>query len=460
MNNNTKKSNRNFILFWVISAIFLTGWYFFWQAKTAGIGSILKSASGFLDLIPMNSEKREKLKAVGYFADYLSEENDQEKTFLLLFQNNMELRPGGGYIGSFGILKVKNGKVTMLQTHDLSNFDGRVPDGIEPPYPMKQTLNISSWKMRDSNWSPDFPTNAKKAEEFYLLGKGEEKFDGIVAIDTNILTSFLKITGPVEIEGYPGTYDSENAVLNLEYQVEQGSYKQGEKRGDRKSVMGPLADAIIQKAMSFDSSKKIELAELILEDLNAKSIQLYFKNPELQSHAEASGWGGVIDQKWNNDYLAMIDANLGSLKSDYYMKRSFEYRVDFTGETPKAQLKITYNHTAKEKNWMTSDYLTYLRVYTPHESWLTDTKNIGDKKFGDDLGKKYFGTLVSVKLGQSKTVELDYNLPKDMTSEDYNLLIQKQSGVSDIPGKVMIIEKNGKEVVLNIKLAGDWKYRN
>jgi hypothetical protein len=450
----TKKSNRKFVIFWIIAILFLSGWYIFWQTKTKGISSV---ASGFLDLIPMDAAKRERLKTVGYFADYLMEKDDQEKTFLVLFQNNMELRPGGGYIGSFGIVKVKNGKVTLMQTHDLSNFDGRVPDGIEPPYPIKETLNVSSWKLRDSNWSPDFSVNAKKAEEFYYMGKGEEKFDGIIAINTNILASFLKVTGPVAIEGYPGTYDSENAVLNLEYQVEQGAYDQGAKRGDRKLVMEPLAKSIVEKAYSLDNSKKLELAEIMLEDLNNKDVQLYFNDSELQKHAESANWSGEINQNWNDDYLMMVDANMGSLKSDYFMKRSFEYRVDFSLDVPKAQLKITYNHTGKQKDWMTSDYLTYLRVYAPRDSWLTDSKNIGDKKFGDDLGKKYFGTLVSVKLGQSKTIEFDYNLPKDFSASDYNLLIQKQSGVSDIPGKITIVDKNGKEKTYDAGLDGDWK---
>lgn len=452
----SNKSNRNFILFWIISILFLSGWYFFWQVRTKGITSV---ASGFLDLVPMSAERREKLKTVGYFADYLMKKDGEEKTYMLLFQNNMEVRPGGGYIGSFGIVKIKDGKITLLQAHDLSNFDGRVPDGTPPPYPIKETLNVTSWKLRDSNWSPDFPTNAQKAEEFYYMGKGEEKFDGIIAVNTNVLSSFLKITGPVEVEGYPGTYDSENAVLNLEYQVEQGAYKQGEKRGDRKSIMAPLADAIIKKAADLDNSKKIDLAEMLLDDLNSKDIQLYFKDSELEKRAELAGWSGEVDENWNDDYLMLVDANMGSLKSDQVMKRSFEYKVDFSGDVPKARLKITYNHTGKQKDWMTSDYLTYLRVYTPSESWLTDKKNIGDVKFVEDLGKKYFGTLVSVKLSQTKTIEFDYDLPKDFTSDDYNLLIEKQSGVGTVPGKVTIIDKNGKEKVFDISLAGDWKLK-
>jgi hypothetical protein len=448
-----QKSNRNFILFWIFAVVFLTGWYFFWQVRNnKEFGTI----SSMIDFLPTSELKKAKFKTMASFAEYLFEKDGEEKTFMLLFQNNMELRPGGGYIGSFGILKMQDGQVKELATHDLSNFDGRVPNGITPPYPIKETLNVKDWKLRDSNFSPDFPTNAQKADEFYHLGQGQENFAGVVAINSNVLTSFLKVTGPVEIPGYPGTYDSENAVLDLEYQVEQGSYKQGIERGERKSVMNLMAQEIQKKVFALSMSEKIKLAEIIVEDLNRKDIQLYFKDENLERQAQNAQWDGGVDKIWAEDYLMLVDSNMGSLKSDYYMRRSFNYTVDLSGDVPTANLKITYNHTAKQKNWMTKDYLDYLRVYTPSGSWLTNTKNVGDKKFGDDLGKKYFGTLVSVPLGQTKTIEFFYTLPQSAV-ENYDLLIQRQSGSGDVKGEVTVIYKSQKKMTYQIDLAKDWK---
>jgi hypothetical protein len=155
-------------------------------------------------ILPVGQETRTDLDTVISLADSLLDTDGQEKTFLLLFQNSMELRPGGGFIGSFGILKVRDGHITQFLVHDTGNFDGRIPDTVAPPYPMKETLKIPSWKFRDSNYSPDFAENAKWAETFYQMGQGGEKFDGIIGVTTNVLTSFLRVTGPVELEGYPG----------------------------------------------------------------------------------------------------------------------------------------------------------------------------------------------------------------------------------------------------------------
>ena len=445
-------SKKFWIIFWSLSIVFLTGWYFFWQIKNDTSFGMINSV---IDFLPINELKKAKFKTMSSFAEYLFQKNGEEKVFMLLFQNNMELRPGGGYIGSFGVLKIKDGKVLELQTHDLSNFDGRVPDGIVPPYPIEETLHVSSWKLRDSNWSPDFLENAKKVEEFYKMGQGQEEFDGIIAINSNVLTSFLKVTGPIELEGFPGTYDSESAVLKLEHQVEKGYVDQGIEIGERKSMMNLLAREIEKKVFTLNISQKIKLAEVVLDDLNRKDIQLYFKDADLEEKAREAAWDGGVKKNWSGDYLMLVDANMGAWKSDYYMRRSFKYTVDLSGEIPRANLKITYQHTAKEKDWMTKDYLTYLRVYTPKGSWLTDSKDLGEKRFGEDLEKKFVGTLVGVPLGQTKTIEFSYDLPQSAV-ENYDLLIQRQSGSGDVSGEVSVLYKSQNKVTYQVDLNRDW----
>jgi hypothetical protein len=445
------RSKKFWIFFWSGSAVLLAGFYFFLQFENNPAGVI----GAVIDHIPGLADKA-RYESLANFGTYFFKHNNQEETFLVLFQNNMELRPGGGYLGSFGIIKIKNGHVTLSGTEDLANFDKQVPDGIAPPYPLNEALGIESWKMRDSNWSPDFPANAKKAEEFYRLGGGQENLDGVAAINTGVLASFLKATGPVRLAGYPGTYDSENAILTLEYQVEEGYAQQGIDKGNRKSVMNALAETIMKKVLALNASQKINLAKIILADLDEKDIQLYFADPSLEAAAEKAGWAGVVDRNWNNDYLMAVDANLDSFKSDYYVKRSFDYTVDLSGTAPKADLKITYVHTAKLADWMTRNYLTYLRVYAPQNSVLTGASGLNNVRTGTELGKTYFGALVKVPIGQTRTVELQYALPKNITASDYDLLIQKESGLENIPGKITVIGQNGVKNVYNITLTEDW----
>src|SRR3990167_11027276 len=270
-----KKYSTHFWVAFVIGAvIFLSGWFVFWEVKHQGFESLKR----LLGAVPVKQEVRTDLETVMSLADALLHTDGEERAYLILFQNNLELRPGGGFIGSFGILKVRDGNVADFAVHDTGNFDGRIPSTVEPPYPMRETLKIDSWKLRDSNYSPDFPENAEWAETFYQMGQGEERFDGVVAVTANVLTSFLKVTGPVEIEGFPGTYSADNAIVDLEYQVEQGYRKQNIAFGERKSVMGMLGLEILHRVKALPLSKKYELFQTTLDDLHKKDIQLIFKD--------------------------------------------------------------------------------------------------------------------------------------------------------------------------------------
>lgn len=433
-------SKKFWFIFGTGAILFLLGWFVFWEVRTNGLESLKR----LLGLLPVKQEMKTDLDTVISLADSLLHTDGKEKVFLILFQNNLELRPGGGFIGSFGVLKVRDGNITNFAVHDTANFDGRIPDTVLPPYPMQETLKIPSWKFRDSNYSPDFAENAKWAEEFYRMAQGQEQFDGIVAVTTNVLTSFLRVTGPVEIAGYPGIYGADNAILDLEYQVEEGYKKQNIALGERKSMMNILGREILQQVKALSLTKKYELFQVVLDDLHRKDIQLLFRDENLQADVVASGWDGTLDSTWQNDYLMLADANLNSFKSDYYMKRSYQYTVDLSKDIPEATLAVTYKHTAKEKSWLTKDYQTYLRVYVPKGSFLTEVTNTATKPvFGELLNKKYFGVLIHVPLGTEKTVVFHYRIPKDIERQWYDLKVEKQPGLNDVPVSVTVIKTDG-----------------
>lgn len=446
-----KYSLKFWIIFWTTSAIFLSGWFLFWDTKNNGLGS---TAQHLIRILPIDRQQKNEYRALTAIGDHFFKKDGKEKTLLVLFQNNLEIRPGGGFIGAFGIVKIKDGKVTFLETHDLSNFDALIPNTLEPPYPMKEIGYVDFWKLRDSNFSPDFEINAKKAQDFYHMGQGKEKFDAVIGVTSNVLTSMLKITGPLKIDGYPGTYGSGNAVLALEYQVEKAFEEQGIDRGERKSIMSDLAKEIEKEVFNLSIRQKIELAKILLEDLSKKDIQLQFADKNLQRAAENAHWAGKLDETWNKDYLMTSDANLGAFKSDYYVKRSMDYAVDLSQEIPTVKLKITYEHTATQRDWMTRNYLTYLRVYVPEGSELTGSQNFDDPKSGSEFSKTYFGALVRVPIGTSKTVEIDYALPGSIKG-DYALKIQKQAGINDEPVALHITGSDGQKKDYDFKMNGD-----
>lgn len=444
------KSKKFWIAFILLAALFLGGWFIFWEVKNRHLDFF----QWLLGAVPATEETKTDYETVLTLAQALLDTEGKEKTFLILFQNNLELRPGGGFIGSFGILKVRDGSVTHFAVHDTGNFDGRIPDTVEPPYPMRETLKIGSWKLRDSNYSPDFAENVRWAKTFYEMGGGSEQFDGVAAITTNVLASILKVTGPVTVDGYPGTYGAENAILDLEYQVEKGYKDQSIDFGERKSFMGLLGNVLIGEIKSLSMQKKYELFRIVLDDFHRKDIQVFFEDSLLQAQVREAGWSGEMDRGWEGDYLFIADANLGAWKSDYFIKRRYAYTVDLTKTRPEARLEITYQHTAKEKNWFTNDYQSFVRVYAPQGSFLTRATNTRlDPVFGEFSNKKYFGALIQVPLDSEKTVTFEYTLPEKFEKKWYDLKIEKQAGVSDVPMHVKVLHEDGsveeKDIILN-----------
>ncbi len=455
LDNQEKRRQNKFLLkFWVIAIIFLTGWYFFLQIGADKIVSISKVANSVVNVLPIEKERKEELTTIFSIIPEIA--TKEEKTFLILFQNNNELRPGGGYIGSFGILKIKGEKVVAIDTHDTNIFDSGSETKIKPPFPMKEFLKISDWELRDSNWSPDFATNATRAEELYHLEGGEEQLDGVVAISTKLLPSFLEITGPVAIAGFPGEYNSENAIEKLQYQVEKGYVDQEILEGERKYIMKDLAKAILAKAEKISLSNKKSLLEKMEKHLNEKDVMVYFKDPELQKKIKKLGWDGDLRDA-EKDFLMMVDANLASYKTDQVIKRTFDYTVDFSRQKPRATLDITYSHTGRESTWNIKEYTSYLRIFVPNESWLVTSENISQLKYGTENNKKFFGGIVNVPMGTIRTVSFVYDLPENITFEDYKILIQKQSGIPSVKGKIKIIDEDGKGTGYAVELKEDWE---
>ena len=366
----------------------------------------------------------------------------EEKSFLFLLQNPDELRPTGGFIGTYGVVATDSGDITRFETHDIYHLDMPLEGqfSIEPPEPIKNYLNLN-WYMRDSNWSPDFPTTANQALWFYqkenkLLPTSSEvkdtdtEFDGVIAVTPEVFESLLKIVGPIEIEGV--VYNSDNFSELLEYRVEKGYVRLGESSWQRKEVIGKIGEEIKTRLFDLDILSWPEALNTVTRDLEEKNILLNFKDADLEELVKEENMAGDI-KNTGGDYLMVVDANMAAFKTDAVMNRKIEYSVDRGDNGTFATVKIHYSHNG-DFDWKTTRYQTYTRVFVPLGSQLVSSQGItkGEVETGKELGKTYFGGFFSVEPGEIGTLEFTYQLPDAVDSlidsNDYTLYIQKQPG--------------------------------
>ena len=360
-----------------------------------------------------------------------------QKTYLFLLQNNNELRPGGGFIGTYGILKLRNAEILSFETDNVYNLDGRGVGRmkIEPPAPMKKYL-VPYWFMRDANWWPDFPTSARKVEEFYQLEMNPgENLDGVLAINPQIVEDLLELVGPITVEGV--TFNKDNFTQELQYQVEFGYGKKGIPTSERKDIIGTMSKTLEKKVFSLPLNQWPQLIGIIKKNLDEKYALAYLHDAEAQAELEKRSWAGAVNLT-EEDYLMVVDANLAAYKTDAKMKKSLVYKLTSQDNSFQAQTSITYQHNGNFDVY-TTRYRSYTRLYVPAGSKLQSV-SVGGKSIDlkqvdvyAEFNKTVFGIFFQVEPQTTSTLIFKYQLPASITEKlsdgSYKLVAQKQPGM-------------------------------
>ncbi len=361
--------------------------------------------------------------------------------WLIILQNKHELRPTGGFIGSYGVMEVSNGEISKLNTSDSYHLDMPVKDKfkVTPPAPLAKYLKVPNWYFRDSNWSPDWPTAAQKVAWFYkeenkLLPRpaSPDQFDFVVAIVPDLIIDLLEITGPIKIDQRIYTKDNFLELLQSTTEKDYGSL--GLSSWNRKEDIGRITKLMYERLIANLDSKRPEITNILKNNLDRKNVLVYANDKELANYLQESNWDGAVRQT-NDDYLLVVDANLAALKTDAVINRNISYQVEETSQGLMARVVVNYANTGTY-TWKTGKYQSYTRVFVPKGSKLIKAAGFfGSEKdltVGEELGKTYFGAWLEIEPGKIGHLSFDYLLPDNIwqlvRAGNYQLTIQKQPG--------------------------------
>lgn len=120
-------------------------------------------------------------------------------TYLLIFQNNAEIRATGGLPGAFARLDVDNGSI-KLGAQGTGGSLGELPTSATPLTDEESALftDLLVTDFRDANFTPDFPRAAEIATAIVKQERNVD-IDGVISIDPVTLSYLLKGIGPVEL---------------------------------------------------------------------------------------------------------------------------------------------------------------------------------------------------------------------------------------------------------------------
>ena len=431
---------------------------------------------------------QEGLRVTAVMPEILGENGS--RTYLLIAQNEDELRPTGGFISSAGTLRVENGEIQNLEMVDAYRIDNWAEKPYDfPPQPFYDYMDIDLFLFRDANFWPDLPTTAEKALDLYSYGQEVPPLDGLIAIDQEFLRLLVEATGPIYIEESDITINPQNTIETLQNAWgARETENNTEWYANRKAFIGIFAAAIIDHIQNdFGAVDPVILAKNMKTALAEKHLQLYLRDAEAMAVLDENGWNGRLAPPDTQDFLAVVDTNMGFNKTNIYVNRTVDYHVALndTG-AGKAELNVTINHTGQgseleciqfsnenyinESNYLDlaeSCYWSYLRVYVPGGSQLVSgsTHDIAGRSMrsgqavhsktgilSEQAGFTTWDDFLLVPYGQSVSTGYHYLLPQITTSQEdgtylYQLTVRKQAGTKSDPATISVTLPNGSTLI-------------
>jgi len=370
---------------------------------------------------------------------------DKPQKYLILFQNSNEIRPTGGFIGSYAILDISKGKIANLIIDDVYNPDGQIDIrniAIKAPTPITQFLQEENLHIRNANWNPDFTKSAKLIENLFFKIDGTQ-FDGIFAIDLHVAKRLLDITGPIYLTAYNEEITAENLYERAQYHSEF-NYQGG--AGQKRTFLTILGSKLLEKTLALPQDKTPKLLTEIQKLLEEKHILLYLSGNPIGGVLHQNNWDGSLVGT-STDYLYVVNANLGGTKANYFIENTMNYKVssDTRDGLLRATLTLNYTHTGQDTAWPGGPYTNYVRILTQEGTKLTGatintgtapTKNIFDEIVGTkENSYNAYGTAFTIQPQETATLIINYDLPQNIAltkdNTEYTLYWQKQPGTQN-----------------------------
>ncbi len=359
--------------------------------------------------------------------------------FLLVSQNPDELRATGGYIGSAGVIEIREGSVRLLEYGSSRLYDTPPSFRVTPPAAFARYLGTGYWHLAGANWSPSFPDVARQLAYFYGLSHPDQPVEGVIALDQVGMAGLLAAIGPVDVPEYDVAVSAENLQAVLDQYVHAGDWR--DEQG-RKQFTAALSAAVMERAFSAPRSGLPGMVKALRAALDEQHLLVSVQDPDASVALARRRWDGRLLPS-QGDYLLLLDTEVTASKQSQEVTRDADYRVDLAAPGgPRARLVVTYtNHSQPSATpgvRFVPDYKTFLRAYVPDGATLMGSAGFNaPATVGTDCGYTVLAGEATIHAGTTVQVSFDYVLPATVVAQQpYELVLQQQPGLP--PGHLAI----------------------
>ena len=457
----------------------------------------LKFANYFLrsplisEFLILNSE----FKSFFPHLDYLLG-TEKPTTYLILLQNNHEMRANGGFFGSYAVVEVSPG--TVAGTPDSSQVkpdvafrfqDIYVPDGalvghVDPPAPIQTAFKQGWFRLRDSDWEPDWPTAAKTIRWF--LTKGDEiNPDLLLTLNLTTIEKIIRLIGEVDVPEYGFKLTADNLYSLLQNEAEIDFFPGSTQKKDALTAVGA---ALTKRLSLLKPDQYLRIGQILLDQLNHGNLLVNSTSEQVQKILEEKNWAGQLSltpARCNPSYtwqvcdtVLLVETNLGANKANCCVERVTKHVITLSqsseasgeGGSISHLINLTFTNNSPLENplpprFFGGNYISYLRYYLPENArnirltaqpslpktltqYPAPFDGIKQKSFDlkDNYGLRELGFFHTTAAGTKSAVQLSYDLPLDNLGgypiSSYQLTLLKQNGLESSPQEINLFGKN------------------
>lgn len=377
---------------------------------------------------------------------------DSPRKIMLLFQNNAEIRGSGGFLGSYAIIESENSAIKKIDFQtNIYKLDMQAKDivNIEAPEELKVLANGKIY-LRDANYSIDGPESFSRVSEMYKLESGDS-VDGILAVDTTLITKLLEITGPIKLDKYGLEIGKENFLKDIQTEVEQNYFQRdgNSAENEPKKVLADMMPVLINYTVNKmkDLENRKYLIKIFSDCLKEKHILLYSKDNKIQEKIQYFNYGAEVKKGEEYDYLYSHSSNIGGQKSSLNVSEEITDNIVFVnGSTVNHEILLERTHNG-DGVWPDGNNKNFIRFLMPKSSTIENISPLEgnylpnmEKKYrneaiytiGEEAGRKkvsfWMNTMPQTKSKLKMSINSNTGINNFDGTIEYKLFLQKQPG--------------------------------
>lgn len=358
---------------------------------------------------------------------------DGRRRYLILLQNEGEIRATGGWLTSYGVIGIEGGQIRELFVDDIYNADGtlRVQNKVHsPPRSMVNALEINQWPFSLVNWHPDLSDTLNESEPFIEdLGKGTT-LDGLITLDVTFVQRLLETWGGIEVPGESELITSDNLyskIFQMHEEFTPGSTQ-------KTTFLANLANEVVKKILSMEIPELIEMGDIFERSLNEKHLQATVKNQDAFNFFRSRNWANSMGSKYNNAPIP-IDWNWGGNKANLYLEKNHNLSINVRDlDTIDFVYSLTVENSSTSEEYPEGEYINYQRVYIPPAAKIMRIRGFDENDYSvyRESGFKVIGGWFNIPTTSTNNLEISYRLERRDQGANFPIVLQEQNAFFSI----------------------------